>query len=208
MIEKLVDKNVDFLRKHLICDEDRIEVFKYSLRVIYSFIIDVISLLFFATITQTIWKTIAIMVPYVVIQVFGGGYHADTQLRCFVISLFGWFLGVFGIDYIISEYPLVGFISMAVFTTVILVYTPVLNDKHPVGGDVYKRSKKIVRVTLVVFDLLMIVSILADIELIYNALSIMQILSIVSIVAAVIKRHIKQRKNRLADEGLLDVQES
>lgn len=208
MIDRLINRNLDFLKRTLQCDDDSIEIYRYALRIIYSYVIDVLTLLVLAIITHTVGETIIILATFALMQVYGGGFHAETQLRCFMLTLLGWFIGVFGIKYLVSLHPLVGVIAMIVFSIIVLIYTPVLNDKHPVSGDVYKRSKKIVRVTLVVFDLLMIISILADIELIYNALSIMQILSTVSIVAAVIKRRIKQRKNRFADEVLLDIQES
>ena len=183
MIEKLIDKNLSFLQKHIDCDENATEVYRYALRIIYSYIIDVIALLFLAFISNKVAETILILITFAIMQVYGGGFHAKTQIRCFLISLCGWFIGVFGLEKIVSLHWGIGVAIAVVFTFLVYRFTPILNEKHPVSGDVYKRSKKIVRVAAIVFDVVLVGSIIGGYWTIYNVFSVVMILYCVSLVS-------------------------
>ena len=184
MIEKLINKNLAFLQKNIDCDEDTIEVYRYALRIIYSYIIDVVALLTLALISNKVVETILILITFAIMQVYGGGFHAKTQIRCFLISLCGWFIGVFGLEKIVSLHWSIGVAIAVVFTFLVYRFTPILNEKHPVSGDVYKRSKKVVRVAAVFFDVVMLGSIILKLYVTYSSFSVVMILYCVSLLAA------------------------
>ena len=60
MIENLIEKNIAFLQRYIQCDEETVKVYKYSLRILYSYIIDVLALMGFAVITNKIIETISL----------------------------------------------------------------------------------------------------------------------------------------------------
>lgn len=188
MIEKLIDKNLSFLKKHIDCDDNATEVYRYALRIIYSYIIDVIALLFLAFISNKVVETVLILIAFAIMQVYGGGFHAKNQLRCFLISLCGWFIGVFGLQKIVSLHWGIGVAIAVVFTFLVYRFTPILNEKHPVSGDVYKRSKKIVRVAAVVFDVVLLSSFIVEQWLIYDSLVIVMLLYCTSLITAICKQ--------------------
>lgn len=184
MIEKLIDKNLSFLQKYIDCDDNATEVYRYALRIIYSYIIDVIALLFLAFISNKVVETILILITFAIMQVYGGGFHAKTQIRCFLISLCGWFIGVFGLQKIVSLHWSIGVAIAVVFTFLVYRFTPILNEKHPVSSDVYKKSKKIVRVASVIFDITVVVSAIVESWVIYSTISIVMVLYCASLLAA------------------------
>lgn len=89
MIEKLIDCNLNFLKKYISCDDDTSEVYKYSLRIIYSYVIDVLMLMSLALATHKIIETIIMLITFAVMQVYGGGYHAKTKIGCLSIMVVG-----------------------------------------------------------------------------------------------------------------------
>ncbi len=176
MIERLISSNLNFLKKYISCDDDAVEIYRYSLRIIYSYIIDVLVLMSLASITHKVIETVIILFTFAVMQVYGGGYHANTKMGCLLIMVVGWFIGVFAVERVVSVHWCVGIGVAVIFTVFVFVFTPLLNVKHPVSGDVYKRSKKIVRVFCLIMDLLLLVCIFANIQVVYTAVSVMMAL--------------------------------
>jgi len=167
------------------------------LRIIYSYIMDVLVLMSLALVFNKVIETIIMLFTFAVLQVYGGGYHAKTQLGCMAIMVAGWFVGVFGLEKLVTLHWCVGIVVMVVFTVVVFRFAPVLNQKHPVSSDVYIMSKKIVRTTLIVLDVALIASIIMHIDWIYSSIGITQVLSTASIFAAVIKNHIISGQEKL-----------
>lgn len=183
MIERLIDRNLNFLKKHISCDDDTVEVYRYSLRIIYSYIMDVLVLMSLALVFNKVIETIIMLFTFAVLQVYGGGYHAKTQLGCMAIMVAGWFVGVFGLQRIVTLHWSVCVVVVLVFTSLVFGFTPVLNEKHPVSGKVYNKAKKIVRVAAVVLDAVVVSSIIGVDGIIYNTLLVVMILYCISLVA-------------------------
>ena len=186
MIERLINSNLGFLEKYISCDDDTVEVYRYSLRIIYSYIVDVLVLMGLASVTHKVIETAIILFTFAVMQVYGGGYHAKTKLGCLSIMIVGWFIGVFILARVVSIHWCIGAGTAGIFTALVFVLTPVLNPKHPVSGDVYKRSKKIVRMFCLVIDMVLAVCIFWNIQVIYSSVSVMMILYSTSLVMIVI----------------------
>lgn len=187
MINKLIDKNIAFLQRYIQCDEDTVEVYGYSLNILYSYIIDVVALMSLSIILHKVVETIISILIFAILQVYGGGYHANTKLGCFTITVIGWFIGMFGLIKIVSINYLVSIIIVTISTVLIFVFTPVLNKKHPVGGDVYLKSKRKVRVFTILIDLLMLLCTFFDNTFLVNTISLVIFLYGISLIAATIK---------------------
>lgn len=183
MIERIIDCNLNFIKKYVSCDDDNTEVYRYSLRIIYSYIVDVLALMSLAIVTNKVIETIIILFTFAVMQVYGGGYHAKTKIRCLSIMIVGWFIGLFAFERVVSIHWSIGIGVAVIFTVLVFVFTPVLNPKHPVSGDIYKRSKKIVRMFCLVIDMLLVICILTNIQVIYVTISVMMVLYSASLIA-------------------------
>lgn len=189
MIEKIIDKNVSFIQRYIFCDDDDIEIYKYSLRIIYSYIIDVFALMFFASLTQKIMETLIMLSMFAVLQVNGGGFHAKTKLRCFAIMVIGWFVGLFGVYPLIAINPVISSIIIQILSTILIFrFTPVLNPKHPVNGSVYKKTKLAVRVFIIVINIMDFIFILMRINDLLNISNTVLLLYSVSLIVATIKK--------------------
>jgi accessory gene regulator B len=140
-----------------------------------------------AIIFNKIIETAIMLIVFAILQVYGGGYHANTKLGCFIIMVIGWFIGIFGISRVISTNYYVSIVIMIISTVLLFVFTPVLNEKHPVGSDVYMRSKKIVRIAVVVIDVLSVLFLVQHWNAIITPLSTVMFLYSVSLFAAIHK---------------------
>ena len=192
MIERLIDRNLNFLKKHISCDDDTVEVYRYSLRIIYSYIMDVLVLMSLAIVFNKVVETIIMLFTFAVLQVYGGGYHAKTQLGCMAIMVAGWFVGVFGLEKLVTLHWCIGVVVVVVFTFLVFMFTPILNEKHPVSSDIYKRSKKLVYTISILLDFVIIISIISEVVLLYYVLSETELLYCVSLIASNNKNKVAQ----------------
>lgn len=192
MIERLIDRNLNFLKKHISCDDDTVEVYRYSLRIIYSYIMDVLVLMSLAIVFNKVVETIIMLFTFAVLQVYGGGYHAKTQLGCMAIMVAGWFVGVFGLEKLVTLHWCIGVVVVVVFTFLVFRFTPILNEKHPVSSDIYKRSKKLVYTISILLDFVIIISIISEVVLLYYVLSETELLYCVSLIASNNKNKVAQ----------------
>ena len=68
-------------------DED---VYEYGLDLLLYTILNIAVILFSAAFIGKIAESIALLAVILPLQSFGGGYHAKTHLRCFLIMYIGW----------------------------------------------------------------------------------------------------------------------
>ena len=189
MIERLIDRNLKFLKKHIVCDDDTVEVYRYSLRIIYSYIMDVLVLMSLAIVFNKVIETIIMLFTFAVLQVYGGGYHAKTQLGCMAIMVVGWFVGVFGLQKVVTLHWCVGLIIMIMFAFLIFSIAPIINEKHPVNSDIYVKSKKNVRIVVVLVGIIAVTSIIVGCWSLYYIISITVTLYSMSLIAASLKQY-------------------
>lgn len=156
MIEALINKNIIFLQNHDVRmnSEEEKEVYKYGLQILYYYLVDLLVIFSLSCFMNRIYETAIMIFVFGLLQVFGGGYHAKKPLSCLLIMLSGVIVGVLMIS-IIAGYQNICIILFIISSVIILIFTPVINKKHPVGKKVYQRSRLIVRSFLFFIALVM-----------------------------------------------------
>lgn len=149
MIDNLINKIAVFLQNHDVkmnSSNDQ-EIYKYGLRILYFYLIDISAIFSIAYCFNKLYETTIMTFIFAVLQVFGGGYHAKTPLRCLLIMLIG---ALAGNIYIIAAADMFMFnmTAMIVISGIILVIAPVTNKNHPVSKKVFKRASSIIRFTV------------------------------------------------------------
>ena len=104
-------------------DED---IYEYGLELIFFSMINVTAILITAAIVGRALESIVLLMAIIPLQLYGGGYHAKTHLRCFLVMYIGWW-GVIHILPMISSLTATGISIVSV--TVISIVAPVPNAK-------------------------------------------------------------------------------
>ena len=86
-MEIILDKVMAFISKDDDFDEDEAEVVRYGLEIVitrtfFAIIIAIIGLLM-----NCFWKGVEFAVSFSLLREYGGGYHAETRKKCFVLSI-------------------------------------------------------------------------------------------------------------------------
>jgi len=167
MIEKIINKNIIFLQKYGVNmeTEDDKDVYKYGLRILYYYIIDIGIILSISALFNKLYESAIILFIFALFQIFGGGYHAKTKLKCTSLMIIGVITGNILIN-IILNYKIFMIISVIILSIVIFIIGPVTNKKHPVSKKTYKRSKLIARIVVLanIFTMVLLLKINRDIE--------------------------------------------
>ena len=147
MVGNIIDKNIIFLKKHGVkmdSDDDR-AVYKYGLQILYCYIIDLTVIFSLAFLFGKLYETVIMVSVFGLFQVFGGGYHAKTPLKCLTAMIIGAAAGNIIVTFIANNI----FIntSLAVILSIcVSISNPIENIRHLVGKKVKRRSKLMLRI--------------------------------------------------------------
>ena len=149
MIDNIIEKNIGFLKKHGVempTNDDK-DIYRYGLQILYSYITNISLIFSVSAILGKLYETAVMVFIFAVFQVFGGGYHAKTKLKCLSLMIAGSIAGNIMIS-VISNRNLFMAISALVLSGAIVAIGPVTNVKHPVSKATYNRSKLISRIAV------------------------------------------------------------
>ncbi|MCL2311263.1 MAG: accessory gene regulator B family protein [Firmicutes bacterium] len=150
MLNNIIDKNIIFLQNHGVKmgSEDDKAVYKYGLQILYLYIIDLAVIFSLAYSFGKLYETAIMTFIFALLQVFGGGYHAKTPLKCLLTMVAGAFIGNV-IILLFAGNILLNIILTCIVGSIILLLTPVVNKNHPVSRKIKRRSKLIIRVIVI-----------------------------------------------------------
>lgn len=98
-------------------DSDKIplDVYIYGFELLVSSVIETISLLLIGLLTGKLIDTIIFIISFSSIRVFSGGYHANSYLKCFIVTVAYYLLVLFSAD-IMLAFPNRTIILIAIIT--------------------------------------------------------------------------------------------
>lgn len=149
MIEKLLYKFVDNIGEYNNFTNEQIEQAKYSLKVIVYEIIKLLLLILIFVNLGYFKESLLIIFVMSVTKPFIGGYHEDSQIRCFIATfiLMALIINLF-------ENNNLNFISCILLNliSVFSIYNkaPIINDKMPITREELIRKNRRIGITNVV----------------------------------------------------------
>ena len=127
-----------------IIQEEDIDTCRYGLDVFISSVLEIASILAIATFVENFFETVLFFTAFIPLRVYAGGYHADTKLKCYLISL-----GVYGIfTVIINELPSGAYLPVTLISTMlsmimVLIVAPVIHKNKTVNEIERKHYRKL-----------------------------------------------------------------
>ena len=130
----------------IICESDE-DVYEYGIELFIFTIINISVILGSAVFIGRSLDGIALITVILPLQSFGGGYHAKTHLRCFLIMYIGWWVVVFLLPFITSIAAI--FMSSAAMF-IIFWLAPVANENVKMSFNQRLKMQKMVRIVAMV----------------------------------------------------------
>ena len=178
MKEKFIDSSLSFIMKYQQCDDLKIKKLKYGLEGIYSLIIKLTVVIIIACITQTIKETLLFLLFYAGIRTFSFGWHAKSNLACWINTITIYNI----IPLLISKITipnLVGYSIIGIALLSMILWAPADTPKRPLIRKNQRKKSKILSIIVVLFYL--IIYIFTNNMLIKNTLSYALFIQIICI---------------------------
>lgn len=86
-MEIILNKVMTFLSKENDLDEDEAEVVRYGLEIMITRVIFAVVIVVVGILMRCFWESIVFAVSFTLLREYGGGYHAETRKKCFVLSI-------------------------------------------------------------------------------------------------------------------------
>lgn len=85
MINAFAKIVTDFFLENRVIDSDDAETYQYGNEIIISSIIDLLIVIILGLIYKELLNAALFFISFLLLRTFGGGYHADTYLKCKII---------------------------------------------------------------------------------------------------------------------------
>lgn len=126
-----------------IIEEKQYAVIAYGLELLFSSVVNILSILFISVILNRAGEIILLLLVSIPLQSFGGGYHCNTHLKCWAMTTVGYLIAVLEAVYLPVEVLLgTALIGMYPF----FKFSPVENIKAPFGEKFKNKMKRTVRI--------------------------------------------------------------
>ena len=184
------------LTSHGIIQEDDTDKCRYGLEIFISSLLELTSILLVSIFMNNFLETVLFFIAFIPLRVYAGGYHADTHMKCYLVSL-----GVYGLFTMImrimpvSWYTYVIYINIALSEMIVFMFAPVRHSNKtltPQETNTYKEISIIIctiELAIIIFCLIVFKK---NVWIMAFTLGLMA--ETVSIIAAVIKKAVKYQK--------------
>lgn len=154
---KIIQRVTDELVSNKIIDSEDCELYTYGLQQGALILLNILTILIVGKIFGMLWESVVFMVTYIPLRTYAGGYHARTQLKCYISSVVLIVTVLFGIRFI----PWTNFICITIAIIsglIIYILSPVEDSNKPLDVaevKVYgKKARMILALEFGVFILL------------------------------------------------------
>lgn len=182
----------DMLWTQGIIQEDDIDKCKYGIDLFISSFLEIISILVIAAILGNFIETVLLFVFFIPLRIYAGGYHADTKLKCYFISLV-----MYGFSYTLANitpsgmFVLINVIGTLFSLIIVLIKAPIIHINKNVNDIERRNYRKIsIEICLVETTIILLLTMAIPKNIIVTYLTVGQVSVAISMLAAILKKHI------------------
>lgn len=152
LIDKIGNR---FVRDGIITEEDK-ELYTYGMQQGVLILLNIISAIIIGFIFNMVWQSVVFLLLYIPLRSYAGGYHARTQIRCYLVSLFIMIIALVGMR-TIQWTSLTALISVIISVSFIFLLTPVEDVNKPLEASeriIYRQKTRRILLLEVLITLL------------------------------------------------------
>lgn len=179
-----------------IIQEEDVDKCRYGLDVFISSALEIVSILMIAAFLGNFFEAVLLFAAFIPLRIYAGGYHADTKLKCYLISL-----GVYGAFTAIMNvlpkdaYMMVN-LSCTVFSLIMVIIAAPVIHKNKKGNDIERKyyRKFSICICSVETTIILLLTAIFPVSVFATSLAFGQAAVIVSMIAAIIRGKITDNK--------------
>lgn len=86
-MKNLSDNISNMLMENGLINKADVESCSYGLEIFFSSVIEIICIFAIAILVDNFFETVIFFAFFIPLRIYSGGYHADTRIRCFLVSV-------------------------------------------------------------------------------------------------------------------------
>ena len=167
MKDKFVNSSIKFIMKYQECDDLKLKKLNYGLQGIYSLVVKLTVIIIISIITKTISQTLLFLLFYSGIRTYSFGWHAKTNIGCWISSIIVYnIIPLLIKNYIISD--IIGYIILGIALISMILWSPADTPKRPLIRKEHRKKCKIITTSVIIIYI--IIYLLNSNSLINNAI--------------------------------------
>ena len=179
-----------------IIQEEDIDTCRYGLDVFISSALEIASILIIATFIGNFFQAVLLFTAFIPLRIYAGGYHADTRVKCYLISVGVYvFLTLFTSVISSKLYATVNIILILLAVVTVLTSAPIIHKNKTICEIERKYYRKLsISICLIESIIILILTVVLPQSHYIVSLAIGQAAVTVSMIAAIIKGKITDNK--------------
>ena len=138
-----------------VIEQKDISIYRYGLEVLYLSVLEILSILLLAVWMGNFFETLLYFVAFIPLRLFAGGYHANTRLGCYFVSLC-----IYGVFSMMVAFASISHLLSVFFSVVAFIIiwwqAPVVHRNHKISQEEIFYAKAVSRI-LAVIELLFVI---------------------------------------------------
>ena len=142
MFNSLSNRIACFFAHNNVIPQEEVDSYSYGFHIIFISTVNWGIIFLIALLTHTLIPSAAYVAVVVTLRHHTGGYHADTHLKCCIISVLMYLLVLFYINRIGNTVGLIITILITLIALIIVLQlSPIIHKNNPIKSDKLKRHK-------------------------------------------------------------------
>lgn len=161
----LTDRIVEALIANGSVDAEEKELYAYGLREGILILLNILTTAVIGLVFGAVWYSLLFLAAYIPLRIYAGGYHARTQLRCYLFSVAQLILIMYLLTNMTGSLLLIVF-GITVSGVIIWFFAPVEDENKPLSETEIKVYRKITRrVFLVEVGVILLFTLLSQLNI-------------------------------------------
>ncbi len=186
----------DILGTQGIIQREDIDKCRYGLEIFLSSMLEITSILIISAFVGNFLETILLFTTFIPLRIYAGGYHADTKLKCYLVSL-AVYVGFTVIMRLLPQevYLIINIVSTVFSLLVVFIAAPVIHHNKSVNEIERMYYKKISRgICIGETVLIILLTTTMPTSKLVSSLACGQVAVTVAMVVAIIKEKLNDNK--------------
>lgn len=159
-MKQLTDKLIlTLISRNIIKEEDK-EIYIYGFNQTLFMMLNFITILIIGLLFNMLMETMIFMITYIPIRIYAGGYHARTQVKCYIFSVFMLISALYIIKLQLISNKLTIILLSVISSIIILYLAPIEDINKPLDKKEIETYKKRTINNLIIILVLLIISLI------------------------------------------------
>lgn len=194
MLNKLSARIIEWLISvHSISEADK-ELYIYGSFVLLSNIFYIFITIIIGFIFHCVFHLLILYVSLFFLRNYAGGYHANSETKCEIITTFTILLSAILIKYTVQSDNLLLLIISIICALIIVIFAPVTSAAKPLDAAEIKRNKIITLIIVCILGVSIAIAFTFHIKMIYLPCCLSLIIETIALLGGIIKNRLEDRQ--------------